>query len=88
MQYICIAPFYAMITEARRRQSIQQPEIGLEQDPNTSGSSAAKQLLLLLQEKYDHKFAVVFEAIRKLMTPPHSTRARIGFRAVPPPGAR
>jgi len=34
-----------------------------------------------LEEKYDQKFAVVFDAIRKLMTPPRSTRARIGFRA-------
>ena len=33
-----------------------------------------------LQDKYDRKFAVVFEAIRKLMTPPRSTRGRIGFR--------
>ena len=34
-----------------------------------------------LQENYDRKFAVVFGAIRKLMTPPRSTRGRIGFRA-------
>jgi hypothetical protein len=34
-----------------------------------------------LQEKYDRKFAVVFDAIRKLMKPPGSTRVRIGFRA-------
>ena len=34
-----------------------------------------------LEEKYDEQFAVVFEAIRKLMTPPRSTRPRIGFRA-------
>ena len=41
-----------------------------------------------LEEKCDHKFAVVFEAIRKLMTPPRSTRTRIGFRAASQPGAR
>jgi hypothetical protein len=34
-----------------------------------------------LQEEYDHKFVVVFQEIRKLMTPPRSTRRRIGFRA-------
>jgi ORF6N domain-containing protein len=34
-----------------------------------------------LQEKYDRKFAIVLEAIRKLMKPPASTRGRIGFRA-------
>ena len=34
-----------------------------------------------LQENYDHQFAVVFDAIRKLMTPPRTTRGRIGFRA-------
>ena len=33
-----------------------------------------------LQEHYDRKFAVVFDAIRKLMTPPRTTRGRIGFR--------
>ena len=34
-----------------------------------------------LQEEYDHKFVIVFQEIRKLMTPPRSTRSRIGFRA-------
>jgi hypothetical protein len=34
-----------------------------------------------LQEKYDRKFAIVFDAIRTLMKPPASTRGRIGFRA-------
>jgi hypothetical protein len=34
-----------------------------------------------LQEQYDRKFAVVFDAIRKLMAPSRSTRGRIGFRA-------
>jgi hypothetical protein len=33
-----------------------------------------------LQEKYDEQFTVVFQAIRKLMTPPRSNRPRIGFR--------
>lgn len=34
-----------------------------------------------LEDKYDRKFAVVFQAIRKLMTPPAPRRARIGFMA-------
>jgi hypothetical protein len=34
-----------------------------------------------LQEKYDHQFTVVFDAIRRLMTPLKTTRRRIGFRA-------
>jgi hypothetical protein len=33
-----------------------------------------------LEKKYDVQFKVVFEAIRKLMAPPESTRRRIGFR--------
>jgi ORF6N domain len=33
-----------------------------------------------LQKRYDHKFAVVFEAIRRLTTPASSARGRIGFR--------
>ena len=33
-----------------------------------------------LQNRYDHKFAVVFDAIRRLMTPAASARGRIGFR--------
>ena len=41
-----------------------------------------------LEEKYDEQFAVVFQAIRKLMTPPKSTRSRIGFRVESQPGAR
>jgi hypothetical protein len=41
-----------------------------------------------LQDKYDQKFAAVFDAIRELMTPPASTRTRIGFRASSPPAAR
>jgi hypothetical protein len=34
-----------------------------------------------LQEKYDRRFTVVFDAIRRLMAPPQSTRLRIGFKA-------
>ncbi len=34
-----------------------------------------------LQEKYDHKFSIVFEAIRKLMTPATAAHRRIGFKA-------
>ena len=37
-----------------------------------------------LEEKYDRKFAVVFEAIRKLMTPPGPRQSRIGFRVSSP----
>ncbi len=33
-----------------------------------------------LEEKYDGQFAVVFEAIRRLMEPPEEKRGRIGFR--------
>ena len=33
-----------------------------------------------LEKKYDKQFAVVFEAIRQLMTPPDSPKRRIGFR--------
>lgn len=41
-----------------------------------------------LEERYDQQFAVVFEAIRKLMAPPATARKRIGFRVWSPPGAR
>jgi hypothetical protein len=34
-----------------------------------------------LEKKYDFKFAVVFQAIRKLMTPRAVAKGRIGFRA-------
>jgi hypothetical protein len=34
-----------------------------------------------LERKYDRQFAVVFEAIRQLMTPPIPRRRRIGFTA-------
>ena len=35
-----------------------------------------------LEEKYDHQFKVVFDAIRQLMTPPGPKRRRMGFRAI------
>ena len=34
-----------------------------------------------LEKKYDEQFKVVFDAIRKLMTPPERKRTRIGFHA-------
>ena len=34
-----------------------------------------------LESKYDKQFQVVFEAIRKLMIPPESSRRPIGFQA-------
>jgi hypothetical protein len=33
-----------------------------------------------LEKKYDQQFALVFEAIRQLMTPPEAPKRRIGFR--------
>jgi hypothetical protein len=36
-----------------------------------------------LEQKYDEKFRIVFEAIRQLMTPPHGKRPQIGFRIKP-----
>jgi len=33
-----------------------------------------------LESKYDRQFKVVFDAIRRLMSPPPSTRNPIGFR--------
>ena len=36
--------------------------------------------LSILEEKYDSQFACVFRAIRELMTPPVSSRRRIGYR--------
>lgn len=33
-----------------------------------------------LESKYDRQFKVVFDAIRRLMSPPPSTRKPIGFR--------
>jgi hypothetical protein len=37
--------------------------------------------LAALEKKYDAQFKTVFDAIRALMTPPPSPRAKIGFRA-------
>ncbi len=37
-----------------------------------------------LETKYDGQFEVVFQAIRELMTPPATSRKRIGFRPVKP----
>jgi hypothetical protein len=37
-----------------------------------------------MEEKYDKKFAVVFEAIRKLMESPETPRKRIGFEVKEP----
>jgi hypothetical protein len=33
-----------------------------------------------LEKKYDSQFKVVFDAIRQLMTPPESSRKKIGFQ--------
>jgi hypothetical protein len=41
-----------------------------------------------LEEKYDEQFAVVFAAIRTLMTPPKAIRKRIGFRVQPQPATQ
>jgi hypothetical protein len=32
-----------------------------------------------LEKKYDHQFAIVFEAIKKLIEPPPKPKRRIGF---------
>lgn len=32
-----------------------------------------------LEKKYDHQFAIVFEAIKKLLAPPEKPKRRIGF---------
>lgn len=37
--------------------------------------------LAALERKYDEQFAVVFETIRQLMTPPTTPRRQIGFKA-------
>jgi phage regulator Rha-like protein len=37
--------------------------------------------LAALESKYDEQFAVVFEAIRQLMTPPATSHKQIGFKA-------
>ena len=38
-----------------------------------------------LESKYDARFRVVFDAIRRLMAPPDPERRRIGFDALTPP---
>ena len=35
-----------------------------------------------LESKYDHKFKVVFDAIRQLMSPPRRDHKPIGFRKI------
>jgi hypothetical protein len=32
-----------------------------------------------MEKKYDHQFAIVFEAIKKLLEPPEKPKRRIGF---------
>jgi hypothetical protein len=34
-----------------------------------------------LEKKYDEQFAVVFEAIKELITPPSPSKKRIGFHS-------
>lgn len=41
-----------------------------------------------LEDKYDRKFTIVFDAIHKITASPPSTRRRIGFKAEPRTGAR
>jgi hypothetical protein len=36
-----------------------------------------------LEKRYDAQFRMVFQAIRELMTPPATSRKRIGFRPEP-----
>ncbi|ODS34619.1 MAG: ORF6N domain protein [Candidatus Scalindua rubra] len=36
--------------------------------------------LAALEKKYDAQFKVVFDAIRRLMTPPEKPKSRVGFR--------
>jgi hypothetical protein len=37
-----------------------------------------------MENKYDHQFRVVFEAIKQLMAPPDPSKKRIGFEAKEP----
>ena len=46
----------------------------------TSNAELARKLEQL-EEKYDHQFKVVFDAIRQLMIPPEPKRKQIGFHA-------
>ena len=43
------------------------------------GNAELERKLAALETKYDAKFRVVFDAIRELMTPPVSSKKRIGF---------
>jgi hypothetical protein len=45
-----------------------------------SSQANLEKKLLELEERYDGQFAMVFEALKQLMTPPESERKRIGFR--------
>lgn len=45
--------------------------------PRTPTSLASS---MRFEKKYDTQFKIVFDAIRKLMTPPQPKRIRIGFR--------
>lgn len=38
-----------------------------------------------MEKKYDGQFRVVFDAIRRLMTPPASSSGEMGFHAIPEP---
>lgn len=40
-----------------------------------------KRKVLAMEEKYDHQFKVVFDAIKQLLTPPEKPHRRIGFHA-------
>ena len=53
--------------------------VGLRQLLGSSAALARK--LAALERRYDGQFAVVFEAIRELMTPSPQPRRRIGFHA-------
>lgn len=37
--------------------------------------------LTAMEKKYDKQFQIVFEAVKKLITPPNTKRKRIGFKA-------
>jgi hypothetical protein len=44
-----------------------------------SSNEELSRKLSVLERKYDSQFKLVFDAIRKLMTPPPSKHRRIGF---------
>jgi hypothetical protein len=46
----------------------------------TSHADLARKIAAL-EQKYDARFAVIFEAIKKLMAPPEPKKTRIGFRS-------